>query len=98
MLVTSYYKTNVHTRYRNDIKEQVTTRQKVYVLQCDVCNIEFEKTSKQFKHTQVHCCCNCDHYNLAQKASVKQKRINKYVDQFDASSGRAIGTFVLEQR
>lgn len=96
MLVTTYYKSNTHNRYKNNKKEQVTTRQKIYILECDSCGCEFEKTSKRFKHTQMHCCSNCNHYVIAQQSSVKQKRINKYVDQFDASSGRAIGTFLLK--
>lgn len=96
MLVTTYYKSNTHNRYKNNKKEQVTTRQKIYILECDNCGCEFEKTSKRFKHTQMHCCSNCNHYVIAQQSSVKQKRINKYVDQFDASSGRAIGTFLLK--
>ena len=96
MLVSSYYKNNVHVRTRNERKETIKTRQKVYILQCDSCGDVFEKTSKNYKPSQSHCCCNCNHYKLAQQASVKQKRINKYVDQFDASSGRPIGTFIVE--
>ena len=96
MLVTTHYKSNTHSRYKNNKKEIVTTRQKIYVLECDGCGSEFEKTSKKFKPTQMHCCSNCNHYVIAQQSRVKQKRINKYVDQFDASSGRAIGTFLLK--
>ena len=55
MLVTTYYKSNTHNRYKNNKKEQVTTRQKIYVLECDGCGSEFEKTSKKFKPTQMHC-------------------------------------------
>jgi hypothetical protein len=93
MLVTSYLKENFHVRIRNNCEESVRTRQRWYVLECDCCGEHFEKSSKHFKNTSMHVCSNCDHHKLAQKASVKQRRINKYVDQFDASSGRYISSF-----
>ena len=92
MLVTSYLKENFHIRIRNNCEESVKTRQCWYVLECDCCGEQFEKSSKRFKDTSIHICSNCDHHKLAQEASVKQRRINKYVDQFDASSGRSIGS------
>ena len=93
MLVDSYYKENLHVRKRHGRNEKVKTRQKQYILECDGCGARYEKTSKHFKNTSVHACSNCNSYKIAQQASVKQRRINQYVDQFDASSSRAIGSF-----
>lgn len=93
MLVNSYYKENHHIRTRNGHEETVKTQQRWYLLECDGCGTQYEKTSKHFKNTSVHACSNCNSHHIAQQASVRQRRINRYVDQFDASSGRAIGSF-----
>ena len=51
---------------------------------------------KEYKHkTQTHYCKDCYSKNLAQFKSAEKRRLNRYVDTFDASSGKPLGTFKL---
>jgi hypothetical protein len=96
MLIEKYRSYGHHTRVRNGRKETVKTIATYYKLRCDNCELEFSRSSKDFKHsTQTHYCKECYTKNLAQSKSAQSRRLNKYVDAFDASSGKPLGTFKL---
>ena len=96
MLLETYTGISTHFRTRNGRKETVRTLATYYRLQCDNCDAQFTRSSKQYKHkTQTHYCKDCYSKNLAQFKSAEKRRLNRYVDTFDASSGKPLGTFKL---
>ena len=96
MLVEIYTGISTHTRTRNGKPENVRTLATYYRLECDSCNNQFTRQSKQFKHkSQTHYCTDCYTKSRAQLKSAEQRKVNNYVDKFDASSGKPLGTFKL---
>jgi len=96
MLVDSIRKFNSHTRMRNGKQETVKTIGTTYILECDKCRGKFERSSKYYRGgAGAHYCKECYSKTLAQLASAKTRKINRYVEKFDASSGKPLGTFRL---
>lgn len=96
MLIDTVRTFNIHTRIRNDKTETVKTIGTDYILQCDKCGVEFARSSKHYRDkTNTHYCKDCYSKPLAQLVSAKTRKINRYVEKFDASSGKPLGTFKL---
>ena len=92
-------RTNNHTRIRNGREEIVTTKQKVYILQCDSCGGTFERSSKQMKpgrasNEYTHVCNGCNSKVFAQIVSARIRKVNGY----DASSSINISDMYLRKR
>ena len=83
MIVSTRQSRTYYTRTRKGKMHVVPTVRTVYVLQCDCCKQEFERTAKQLnKRSVVHVCGHCDQKSFAQKQSTLWKRVGG----IDASS------------
>ena len=95
MQISDYIKKNEHIRVRNGQHEIVHTKQTIYVLKCDCCGKVYTRPSKQHKSADKHVCSECNHYKFAQTISVQSRKVNRYVNQIDASSSKPLGTFIF---
>jgi cytochrome c-type biogenesis protein CcmH/NrfF len=97
MLIGTERYLDTFTRTRNGKKETVKTIGTKYILRCNSCNIEFKRTSKEYKRgSDTHYCKDCYNKNLAQSKSALARKINNYVEKIDASSSKPLGSFTIK--